>query len=214
MAGFNLVRLVVVASVTGVFGVLRRVAGLTGDFAFSTVVQGKNVLFKRRWRPCLSGMAIVTLQPEEAGVNGRLGMTLHTGFRGVFKNFVFMAGITLDAGMFPIQYKEIGMVKIHHSIGPIVTIQAGRAKLVYMFAHKGLALCPLSMAGFTDLQVECINAVLMASLACHQAAVVILAMQRQAETSRRSVIEKLAVYTGRFPAIGRVAGGAVTVKHP
>ena len=45
MAGFNLVRLVIVAAVTGVFGVLCRMARLTGHFAVSTVVQGEDVLF-------------------------------------------------------------------------------------------------------------------------------------------------------------------------
>ena len=123
-----------------------------------------------------------------------------------------MAGITLDVGMFSIQYEEIGMVKILHTINPIVTIQAGCAKLVYMFGHKSLALRPLSMAGCTDLQIECINPVLMAGLAGHQAVVVILAVQRQAETGRCGVIEKLAIHTSRLPAIGRVAGGAVAVK--
>jgi hypothetical protein len=167
MAGYNLVRLVVVAAVTGVFGVLCRVAGLAGNLTSSSVVQWENVLFQRRWRPCLRSMAILTFQPEETGMNGRLGVTLYTDLRGVFKYFVFMAGITLDAGVFSIQHEKIGMVKILHSINPIMTIKAGWAKLVYMFEHKGLALCTLSMTDFTDLQVECINAFLVASLAGH-----------------------------------------------
>lgn len=123
-------------------------------------------------------MTILAFKSEETGVNRGVSMTLYANLGRVFEHLVLMAGITFDFGMLSIQHEEIGVVKIAHTINTVVTVQTGRPELVHVLAHEGSTLFALSVASLTNLRAKFVDTVLVACLAGHCCAIVILGVQR------------------------------------
>ena len=82
------------ASVTGQLQITPRVADLAGDLTLIPVIQREEMSPQLRRDPCLCEVAILALQSEKPGMDGRLCMALHTFCR---RACIPLFGVTLSA---------------------------------------------------------------------------------------------------------------------
>ena len=212
MASLDLIGLMVMAAIAGVFHVCVGMASLAFKRPLVAVIQREIMDRHTGRRPGLFGMAVLALQPEEAGMDFRLGMAFHTQLRRAMKDLIGMALLAFQIRVDPVEREEIGMVKVAHPVDAVVTIQAGRPELRLVLGHEGRFFVALSVTGDTDVQIELPDVALVAVLAHELVAILFLLMANQAETGGLSVIEGLTVPDGGRPACGGMAVGTVRVK--
>lgn len=169
---------------------------------------------KSGWYPSLSDVTILTTHSKNAGVNFRLGMALHAFPGGAVENPIYMAARTLDLAMRPIQRKNPLVIKAKHPISPIMAVQASIPKLLDMIAHK---LSPINialrMAGGAHLGIETGEISCMATRAGERLAVIIIAVDRQAEAGIIGMVERRPLPESWQPPVLGMALFALAVKH-
>ena len=91
MTGLNLIGLMVMAAIAGIFHIRARMAGLAFNRPLAAMIQRKIVDRHTGRRPGFFRVAVLTLHPEEAGMDFWLGMALNTLRRRALKHFILMA---------------------------------------------------------------------------------------------------------------------------
>ena len=199
MAGLNLIGLMVMAAVTGIFYVRIDMAGLAFDRPLATMVQREIMHRHAGRRPGVYGVAVLALHPKEAGVDFWFGMAFHTQLWRAVKDLIRMALFAFQISVSTVEREKTGMIEIAHPVNAIVAIQASRPELSLVLGHKGRLIGALRMAGNTGVQIKLPDVVLMAVFTHELAAIFLLQMAGQAETGRPSVIEGLSIPDGRRP---------------
>jgi hypothetical protein len=201
--------LVLVAAITGVFGKLRRMAGLAGKRCVGAMVERERMVFKEGGTPGLGGMAVLALQAKETGMNFGFSVAGDTS-RGCIYERLCMAVQTFKGCVNAIQGEEVGMVEIRHAIDAVVAIQASRPKLLQVGLHEERVV--LVVAVQAGLGLELIEASRVTGGAAHGLAGVFLGVTGQAEAGAGEVLEGLPLPGHSVPVLGGVAFGAVLAE--
>ncbi len=178
VAGADFSRLVVVTGVAGIFLVRAGVAGLAGRLALvlAAVIEWKCVYAQVGRRPCGGSVAVGALAAEESGMHRRLLVAAGALNRGAFEAPVCMAGATVQ-GMAVFQREERLVVKLVHTVDPVVAIEAGRAVLGQVF---GIELrVALGVAGAACTLVELLDIQRVAVAAGQRLVIVSVGMMNQ-----------------------------------
>lgn len=166
----------IVTNIAGVLCIAVDMASLAVQVRWAAVVEQEGVDAQIGWRPLLSCVAILALQPKETSVDLWLSMALDALFWDTLVNFILMAGLAFDVRMAAVQDKDRRMVKVLHAVNPIVAVQAGGTKLALVLTHKGLPLRTLRMADDTRLHIEVADIIAVAGGAGDSLALVIFRM--------------------------------------
>lgn len=154
MAGCDKVWLVIVAAVAGNFAVASRVAYLAVTLSLTSMVEEKSMGEQLCWSPGLRCVAVLALQSEETGMDGRLGMAGHT-FGGCAKKFLFLvAGYAFQAAVAILEREEPAVIEIAHAVNSIMAIQTIFAELLPVSLKKIYTLLGAGMAGDACSQIE------------------------------------------------------------
>jgi len=116
--------LVVVAGITGVFGVRSRVAVLARHLPFTAVIQWEVVDTQQSRLPALNRMAVLAFQTKAAGVDLRLFMAARTIHRRTVEFLLRVAAFALQPGMFSFQWEEVRVLERMHAVYPVVALDA------------------------------------------------------------------------------------------
>lgn len=149
MAGFDFLRLVLVAAVAGIFHIIGWVAGLAvGGWVIllNAVADRESMLAQAGGRPGLGSVAVLALQAESTGVDLRFSVTLGTFSGRAPKTrascFVCVAALALYLGVLAVQHKDLFMRKAAQTIYSVMAVQTGRAKLGLVIEHeRRVSLC-------------------------------------------------------------------------
>jgi hypothetical protein len=159
-------------------------------------------------------MAVLALQAKETQVNGWLGMAFDTIHRGTLEDLFCMAGFTCQRGVSAIQYEEISMIEVVHTIHPIVTIHTGRPIFLQVLAHEIRLAIIFRMAIHTSLHIKTLDAGEMATRTGHDLPIEIPGMARQAKKGCDRMIERFAIQGGwRSPRRGMTLR-TILVENP
>lgn len=156
-------------------------------------------------------MAVLAFQTEETGVEGRLGVALHTLGDRSFISAIDVAIQAGDRNMRTFQRKDQLVVKALHGIPPIMAFQAGRTNLGGVLLDKRCIL--LAVAGRARADLCSRKTTRVADNAGHGLALIIQGMKRQAEIGARFVIERRPLQVSGLPACRVVTLVAIRVKH-
>jgi len=182
------IRLVLVASKAGVFGIFARMAFLAGNFTLPAMLEREGVLAQGRWRPGHGSMAVLAFQSKETSMDCRLSVALHALCRRALEDLVLMASGTVDRSVLAVQDKDSLVVESAHAVGPIMALQAIGAKLTLVLLHKaGLSA---GMAIDAGLHIKVVQPAWMAGLASDRIARIIFAMQGQAKSCLLDMVER------------------------
>jgi len=107
-------------------------------------------------------MTIITLEPKETSVDLRLRMTVTTLLWSVSINTPLVTFLAIYLDMATIQLKVIRMVKILHTVDPIMTLKTILAKLGLMLVDEFPVI--LSMAFSAGSWIKFPNSFLMATI--------------------------------------------------
>lgn len=209
----DLIRLVIVASVAGIFRITVRVANFTIEHTLIPVIQRETVPMEQGGRPGLGSVAQLTLHPEESGVDLRLSVALDACFGCAGKYLVLVAVLAWDFGVFPVQGKDFFVIEIVHAIHPVVTGGAVLPILTLVGTHEGRPLYALGVAIDTVLRSEIFGLPLVAVVATEGFALVGLLVVNQGKTALRQVIEGGTLVERRKPAARVMAVGTLVGEH-
>ena len=88
--------------------------------------------------PGLRSVASSAILPEQALVDGGLGVAANALGGGLLKIGDVVAGGAVEVGMLSGQGKDaLVMVEVSHAVLPVMTVQALGAEIVQVLAHKG-----------------------------------------------------------------------------
>lgn len=121
-----------------------------------------------------------------------------------------MTGLAGQAGVFTLQRKEPGMVKIVHTVNTVMARQTGIAKLGNMSLHKGGGSFGMAVNALTG--VKTLDIVHMTGDTTHRLLGLVDLVENQAESCGR-MIENLILVTGREPGAGGMTAGAIDPKQ-
>jgi len=113
------------------------VAYLAFALPLVAVLKGKIVDAQISRSPTLGGVAVLTVQAKQTGVQDGFSVAFYALSRRAGENFVYMASSAIDLRVATFQEKHSGMVELVHAIDPIVAVQAKAAELVNVFGHEG-----------------------------------------------------------------------------
>jgi hypothetical protein len=204
--------LMVVTSITSIFGIASGVAGYASYNSFPTMINRKRMLEQLGGTPGLGSMAILAFCPKITSVDFGLSMTAHTIMRETSEHKINVAGFALDLGVFPIQGENLIMVKTLHPIKPIMAFQAALAKLLLVLAHECGPIFALGMTIQTLIYLEHPLLGAMAVGAGNWLLVIILLVKDQPKTTL-IMAEGLAPPESWRPAGRIVALSAIRTKH-
>ena len=213
MARLDLVRLMIVTAVTGIFHVSAGMTSYTFDGSLITMIEREVVHTHHGRSPGIFGVAVLAFYAKETGMDVRLNMALYAQLRRTSEDFICMAFFTFQISVNPIEWEEIGMIEITQSVYTVMAIHTSRTELSLMFGHKSRFLSALRVAINTDIQIKLPDVALMAVFTDKLAAIIFLRMAGKAEPGRLCVIENLIVPTCRQPTRGGMAVCAVSIEH-
>jgi hypothetical protein len=107
----DLIWLVLVATVAGVFHIATRVACQAGNLTLLAMIQWKAVQAQQRWAPGLGSVAVLAIQTKEPGMNGWLSVAMDAGIWRTGEDLPRVTILAGDIGMFSIQGEDSFMVK-------------------------------------------------------------------------------------------------------
>ena len=126
-------------------------ASLACNLSAFTVIEREGMDFQKSRRPGRAAMAFLTFLTEKTNVNSRLGMAIHTpGGSGVI-HAAFVAIQAGNLGMRAFQRKDSLMIKIAHTIPPVMTFQTGRTVLGCVLLHKAGILTRMAGSARTGI---------------------------------------------------------------
>ena len=130
-------------------------AGCAGELTLITMIQRKAVYLEPGRRPGLGRVTILATHTKNAGMNCRFSVALHTFCRGGTVNTILVTADALDLAVHPVQRESLPVIKIHHAVNSIMTIQAGCTILINVCGQK-LSLLPVArgMAIGTNQRVQ------------------------------------------------------------
>jgi hypothetical protein len=206
----DLIGLVIMAAIAGVFCIAARMAGFAADVSLAPVIERELVCPQVSGEPGLGGMASPACQAEETCVDLWLGMAPRAVAGRAGKGVIGVAIQAFEFRMPAIQQEDIGVIEGLHAIDPIVAVQASLAHLIAMLLHKaGIVFTMTADAGFGR---EALNFGWVASEAGKIFAGEILRMASQAKYGILFMFKRLSVQVGRSPTTGGMALAAIVMK--
>ncbi|OGO33678.1 MAG: hypothetical protein A2W35_07565 [Chloroflexi bacterium RBG_16_57_11] len=132
----DLIGLVFVAAIAGVFDIRNCMAGLTCDLPPLAMVEREGMDLQKSRRPGRVAMALLAFQAEETQVNGWLSMALDTPGDDALVDASCMTLQAGDLDMRAFQWKNCLVVEISHPVPSVMTFQAGLTVLRCVLLHE------------------------------------------------------------------------------
>jgi hypothetical protein len=141
----DLIGLVFVTAIAGVFDIRGSMAGSASDLPAFSVIERKGMDLQKSWRPDRIAMTLLAFLTEEADVNSRLGMALDATRGNALVEAVLMTFQAGELSVRTFQWKNDLVVEISHPVPSVMTFQASLTILRNVLLHEtGI---PFTMTG-------------------------------------------------------------------